>query len=49
MEFLTELVRFIRQRKKWWLLPVILLLLLLAFLIFIGTGTVLGPFIYTLF
>jgi uncharacterized integral membrane protein len=49
MEFLKELFRFIRQRKKWWLLPVILLLLLLALLIFVGTGTVIGPFIYTLF
>ena len=49
MEFLKELFRFIRQRKKWWLVPVIVLLLLLALLIFAGTSTVLGPFIYTLF
>jgi len=49
MEFLKELFRFIRQRKKWWLFPVIVILLLLALLIFVGANTILGPFIYTLF
>jgi len=49
MEILSELFHFFKERKKWWLLPVVFLLLLLGFILVIGTGSTLAPFIYTLF
>lgn len=49
MEFLQDLLRFMRERKKFWLAPVIIILLLLGLLIVIGGGSAIAPFIYTLF
>lgn len=49
MDFLLDLLRFIRERKKWWLLPVILFLLLLGLILVFGSGSALAPFIYTVF
>jgi len=49
MEFLKELIRFLKSRKKFWLLPLIIILLLLAFLIVVTSGSALAPFIYSLF
>jgi hypothetical protein len=49
MEFLKELFRFLKTRKKFWLLPLIIILLLLALLIVITSGTALAPFIYSIF
>jgi len=49
MSFLKELWKFMRVRKKFWLLPVILIMLLLGVLIVLTEGSVLTPFIYTLF
>jgi hypothetical protein len=49
MEFLKELLRFLKTRKKFWLLPLIIILMLLALLIVITSGTALAPFIYSLF
>lgn len=43
------LAEFLRVRKKWWLAPIILFLLLLSFLLVMVEGSVLAPFIYTLF
>ena len=44
-----EVWLFLRQNKKLWLLPVILVLLLMGGLIILAQGSVLAPFIYTLF
>jgi hypothetical protein len=49
MTFLKELFDFIRMRKKYWLLPVIVVLLAFAFFIVFISGSVIAPFIYTLF
>jgi hypothetical protein len=49
MEFLADLLGFLRVRKKYWLLPIILLLLIVGALILLTAGTALSPFIYTLF
>ena len=49
MSFLRELWAFLRVHKKLWLLPVILVLLLMGGLIIFAQGSVLAPFIYTLF
>ena len=48
-EFMTELWAFMRARKKFWLLPIILVLVLFGGLIVFTQGTVVAPFIYTLF
>lgn len=49
MEFLTELWRFLRARKKFWLLPLILVMLVLGGLLVLAQGSAIAPFIYTLF
>jgi len=49
MEFLTDLLAFMKERKKWWLLPVILVLALIGVLVVIGGSSAVAPFIYTLF
>jgi hypothetical protein len=38
-----------RDRKKLWLLPIVIVLVALSGLIFATSGSVLGPFIYSLF
>jgi hypothetical protein len=45
----SELWGFMRARKKWWLLPLILLLALVGSLLVFAKGSVLAPFIYTIF
>jgi hypothetical protein len=49
MEFLKELWDFLRVRKKLWLAPIIVVLLILGGLLTIAQGSVVAPFIYTLF
>lgn len=49
MEFLKELWTFLRERKKFWLAPIIFVLLILGSLLIFVQGSVLAPFIYTLF
>lgn len=44
-----ELWTFLRVRKKWWLMPIILLFLLVGALLVFAQGSVLAPFIYTIF
>lgn len=49
MSFIREMWAFLRSRKKLWLLPIIVLLVVLGGLLVIAQGSVLAPFIYTLF
>mgnify|MGYP001316582465 CR=1 FL=1 len=49
MEFLKELWLFLRIRKKLWLLPIIIVMLMLGGLLILAQGSVVAPFIYTLF
>ncbi len=49
MEFIKEFFQFLKVRKKYWLLPVILVMALFTALIFFSSGTVIAPFIYTVF
>ncbi len=44
-----EMWTFLKVRKKWWLLPIILVLLLVGALLVFAQGSVLAPFIYTIF
>ena len=48
MAFLKELLAFLRARKKLWLAPIILMVALGGLMI-LAEGSVLAPFIYTLF
>ncbi|MDG1113395.1 MAG: DUF5989 family protein [Pseudomonadales bacterium] len=49
MAFLKELLAFLRARKKLWLAPIILIMIALGGLMILAEGSVLAPFIYTLF
>ncbi|MDA1207404.1 MAG: DUF5989 family protein [Proteobacteria bacterium] len=49
MDFLKELLAFLKARKKLWLSPIILIMAALGGLLVIAEGSVLAPFIYTLF
>jgi hypothetical protein len=49
MGFLKELWAFLRVRKKLWLAPVIIVMVLLGGLLVLAQGSVVAPFIYTLF
>ena len=49
MEFLKELWTFLRVRKKLWLAPIIIVLLIIGSLLILAQGSVVAPFIYTLF
>jgi len=49
MSFLRELWAFLRVRKKYWLLPIILVMALIGALVVMTQGSVVAPFIYTLF
>ena len=49
MEFLKELWAFLLKRKKLWLAPIIILMLILGGLLILAQGSVVAPFIYTIF
>ena len=49
MSFLAEIWRFLRARRKSWLVPILIVLVIFGVLIFVGEGSALAPFIYTLF
>ena len=49
MDILKELWAFLRVRKKLWLLPIIIVMLILGGLLMLAQGSVVAPFIYTLF
>jgi hypothetical protein len=46
---MKELLAFMRVRKKFWLAPIILVMVLVGGLLVFAKGSVLAPFIYTIF
>jgi len=48
-ELIKDLYGFMKTRKKFWLLPVFIVLLILGSLLVLTQGSVIAPFIYTLF
>lgn len=48
-ELLNDIGRFMLKRKKFWLLPIMVVMILLGALLVVGQGSVVAPFIYTLF
>ena len=53
MEAILELIKdiwdFLKVRKKYWLAPLIITIVLMGSLIIFTQGSVIAPFIYTLF
>jgi hypothetical protein len=49
MWLIKELWEFLRVRKKLWLAPIIIVMLILGGLLILVEGSVVAPFIYTLF
>lgn len=49
MELLKDLWGYMKERKKFWLAPIIIILLLLGALLVLTQGSVIAPFIYTIF
>ena len=48
-ELVYDIWEFLKVRKKYWLAPLIITILLMGTLIFFTQGTVVAPFIYSLF
>ena len=49
MDFIKEIFAFLRSRKKLRLFPLVLVMVLLGGLLVLAQGSVMAPFIYTLF
>ena len=49
MSLARELWRFMKVRKKLWLLPLVFVMLIVGTLLVFAQGSVLAPFIYTIF
>ena len=49
MGFLAELWSFLRIRKKFWLVPVLIIMGEFGGLLLMTQGSVVAPFVYTLF
>ncbi len=49
MDFLLELWRFMRVRKKFWLMPILIMMVIFGGLVMLTKGSAVAPFVYTLF
>ena len=49
MELVVQMWRFLGARRKYWLLPIIVVTVLIGGLLVLAQGSVVAPFIYTLF
>jgi hypothetical protein len=49
MSFVAELWDFMKERKKFWLLPLLVVMLAFGGLLVVTKGSVIAPFIYTIF
>ena len=49
LELINDIWDFLKTRKKYWLAPLIITTILMATLIVFTQGSVIAPFIYTLF
>ena len=49
MSFIFEIWNFLKIRKKLWLAPIIFIMIVLGGLLILAQGSVVAPFIYTLF
>ncbi len=49
ISFIKEFWEFLKERKKYWLFPILIVLALFGSLIVLTQGSVVAPFIYTIF
>ncbi len=49
LEFIVDLARFMKKQKNYWLLPILFVLVIISGLLAVTKGSVVAPFIYTLF
>ena len=49
MDFLKDILGFLKTRKKFWLLPAVIILIIVGVLVVFSGGTAIAPFIYTIF
>jgi hypothetical protein len=49
MAFVLELWALMRVRKKFWMLPIMVMMAVFGGLVVLSKGSVIAPFIYTLF
>lgn len=48
-DLLVDLWGFLKERKKFWLAPIFIIMLMLGGLLVLTQGSVVAPFIYTIF
>jgi uncharacterized protein DUF5989 len=49
MTFVMQMFRFLQSRRKLWLLPIVVMTVALGGVLVLAQGSVIAPFIYTLF
>ena len=49
IQFIKELLMFLQSRKKLWMAPIIFIMSIFGGLLILAQGSVVAPFIYTLF
>ena len=49
MDILKEIIIFLKFKKKLWLAPLVIILMILGSLLIFAQGSVVAPFIYTIF
>jgi hypothetical protein len=49
MTFVMQMFRFLQSRRKLWLLPIIVMTVAIGGVLVLAQGSVIAPFIYTLF
>ena len=49
MDFVIQMWKFLGARRKFWLLPIIVVTVVIGGLLVLAQGSVVAPFIYTLF
>ncbi|SKB07451.1 hypothetical protein SAMN02745166_04698 [Prosthecobacter debontii] len=48
-QIIQQFLTFVAKSGKWWLMPLVMLLLLLGAVLVFAKGSVIAPFIYSLF
>ena len=49
LDFISELWLFLKTKRKLWLAPLVLIMVLIGGLLALAQGSVIAPFIYTIF
>ncbi len=49
IEVLKDLWRYMKARKKFWMAPIVVIMLAFGGLLIFAEGSVIAPFIYTIF